>query len=86
MCLRCAILCHIDIHTSGQSSPHSVSTYFIFWLCRVFVAVWAFSSCGEWRLLFLVLIMLLIAVAFLSLCLSLHPPPACFIFFFLIEG
>ena len=87
MCLKCAIGCPINIHTAVQSSAHSVSTYFTFWLCWVFVAVWAFSSCSEWKLLFLVMLMLLIAVAFLSLCLSPHHPPlACFLFIcFLIE-
>ena len=28
-----------------------VQTLFYFWLCWVFVAVWAVSSCGEWGLL-----------------------------------
>ena len=37
------------------------TTYF--WLCWVFVAVWAFSSCSERGLLFIVVRGLLIAVA-----------------------
>ena len=34
-----------------------------FWLCWVFIAARAFSSCGEWGLLFAVVRGLLIAVA-----------------------
>ena len=37
--------------------------FIYFWLCWVFVAAWAFSSCGEWGLLFVVVHGLLIAVA-----------------------
>ena len=36
----------------------------VFWLCWVFVAfAWAFSSCGQWRLLSVAVLGLLIAVA-----------------------
>ena len=37
--------------------------FFFFWLCWVFVAVWAFSSCSERGLLFVAVRGLLIAVA-----------------------
>ena len=36
--------------------------FIYFWLCRVFMAAWVFSSCGEWGLLFVV-VCWLIAVA-----------------------
>ena len=36
---------------------------YYFWLRWVFVAAWAFSSCGEWGLLFIVVHRFLTAVA-----------------------
>ena len=39
---------------------------FCFWLCWVFITVWAFSSCGERRLLFIAMGGLLIVVTSLS--------------------
>ena len=36
---------------------------YYFWLCWVFVPVQAFSSCGEWRLLFIAVHRLFIMVA-----------------------
>ena len=39
------------------------SIYFYFWLCWVFVAARAFSSCGEQGLLFVAVHRLLLAVA-----------------------
>ena len=36
---------------------------YVFWLCWVFAAAQAFSSCGEWGLLFVAVHRLLITVA-----------------------
>ena len=44
-----------------------IISFIYFWLCWVFVAVQAFSSCSAWELLFLAVFGLLIAVAFLVL-------------------
>ena len=68
MCFECGILSRICIHTADITT-FCFHLYFIFWLCWVLVAVWAFSSCREWRLLFPVVHMLLIAMASLSLSL-----------------
>ena len=37
--------------------------FIYFWLHWVFIAAWAFSSCGEWGLLFVAVHGLLIAIA-----------------------
>ena len=41
----------------------NIILFVYFWLCWVFVAVRAFSSCRSWTLLFIVVPRLLIAVA-----------------------
>ena len=55
------------ILNSSRSNKDRLLLNFIlfiyFWLHWVFVAAWAFSSCGEWGLLFVVVHRHLIAVA-----------------------
>ena len=44
-------LIHKEDNMCAQSLSFFVRVYIYFWLCWVFVAVWAFSSCGEQGLL-----------------------------------
>ena len=56
-----------SLWAEGLKTPvlilHNDSPFLFLWLCRVFVALGAFSSCGEQGFLFLVLCRLLVAVA-----------------------